>query len=62
MPTLIIAPEQLPPWALRTEIPTVVADRCEDACDLAVWRAIRWLISLSGRERLGIDARTIAAH
>jgi hypothetical protein len=62
MPSLIVAPEQLPPWALRTEIPTVVADRCEDACDLAVWRAIRWLISLAGRERLGIDARTIAAH
>lgn len=62
MPTLIVAPEQLPPGVLRTEIPTVVADRCEDACDLAVWRAIRWLLALGGRERLGIDARTIAAH
>lgn len=62
MPSVIIAPEQLPPWALRTEIPTVVADQCEDACDLAVWRAIRWLIALSGRDRLGVDARTIAAH
>jgi hypothetical protein len=62
MPGVIIAPELLPPWALRTEIPTVVADLCEDACDLAVWRAIRWLIALSGRDRLGVDARTIAAH
>jgi hypothetical protein len=62
MPTILMAPEQLPPWTLRTEIPTVVADLCEDACDLAVWRAIRWLIALSGRDRLGIDARTIAAH
>lgn len=62
MPGIIMAPEQLPPWALRTEIPTVVADMCEDACDLAVWRALRWLIALSGRDRLGVDARTIAAH
>jgi hypothetical protein len=35
---------------------------CEDACDLAVWRALRWLIALAGRDSLGVDARTIAAH
>lgn len=62
MPSIWVASEQLPPAALRTEIPTVVADLCEDACDLAVWRAIRWLIAISGRERLGIDARTVALH
>ncbi|MEI7645471.1 MAG: hypothetical protein WCJ55_14455, partial [Chloroflexales bacterium] len=55
-------PEPPPLWALRTEIPTFVADHCEDACDLAVWRAIRWLISRADRELLGIDARTIASH
>ena len=61
-PYVIERPEQLPSWMIRTEIPTVVANRCEDAYDLAVWRAINWLMAIEDRTSMGLDARTIAAH
>src|SRR5262245_29146027 len=52
--------EELPPPVLRTELPTIVRERCEDAQQISVWLAIRWLMALHERKTVGLGSREIA--
>lgn len=52
-------PETLPPFRLRTELPTIVRELCPKALHIAVWLAIRWL--LAGERQRALSTRDIAA-
>jgi hypothetical protein len=60
MSDLLWKPEELPPWALRTELPTVVRETCTSSQQISVWLAIRWL--MAGRTRCPLGVREIAAY
>jgi hypothetical protein len=60
--------ENLPPALLRTELPTIVRERCDNAQQQAVWLAIRWLLASDKKkpianrelsERAKVDVKTI---
>lgn len=53
-------PETLPPYRLRTELPTIVRELCPKAVHIAVWLAIRWL--LAGERTRALSLREIAAR
>ena len=66
MDTISIDPEILPPRLLRTELPTIVREMCEDAHQISVWLAIRWLNAgrLTHREiaaRAKCNVKTVSA-
>jgi hypothetical protein len=60
MDDLLFIPEDLPPWLLRTELPTIVCERCTKAQQISVWRAIRWLLAVQRRTTVGLASREIA--
>lgn len=53
-------PEELPPWVLRTELPTVVRERCDSALQISVWLSIRWLLSIGRQSSRALGSREIA--
>jgi hypothetical protein len=60
MASHIFQPEELPSWVLRTELPTIVRERCDTAGQISVWLAIRWLLALQSRQSLSLGSREIA--